>query len=238
MTNTLQARYGLKTDQYSSHRQIANWLKLYKARAIPDRPCVVYDIGCAQGLIGQLLPPAEFILFGIDADPVAIRQAALLYRQVVLADIEAQMPAKFSDPPDVMVLADVLEHTRNPTDCLKNLCRAYLDPRARVIISLPNIAHLYIRLSLLTERFEYTDRGLLDRTHLRFFTMASALKMIRECKIDVERVATTPAPLPLVNPLFAEGRLLWPFHQLNAALAGIFKTLLGYQIIVYGVFQP
>jgi hypothetical protein len=107
-----------------------------------------------------------------------------------------------------------------------------------VIISLPNIAHLYIRLSLLTERFEYTDRGLLDRTHLRFFTMASALKMIRECKIDVERVATTPAPLPLVNPLFAEGRLLWPFHQLNAALARIFKTLLGYQIIVYGVFQP
>ena len=231
-------RYSLKTDRYSSHRQIADWLGRYQAQAMPDRACVVYDIGCAQGILGQLLDTSHFMLFGVDADQTAVMQARLIYRDVMHADIENLRPFSFPHPPDVMVLADVLEHTREPERCLDHLCRACLTPQARVILSLPNVAHLYYRLALLVGRFEYAERGPLDRTHLRFFTLSSAVKLAQACGVSVNQVAVTPVPLPLLNPLFEEGRPLWPLYYLQAMLARLFKTVLGYQVIIYGSYCP
>jgi 2-polyprenyl-3-methyl-5-hydroxy-6-metoxy-1,4-benzoquinol methylase len=231
-------RYSLKTDRYSSHRQIADWLRRYKMQTMPDRACVVYDIGCAQGILGQLLDPDHFILFGVDADPAVAMQARSIYRDVMVADIEKSPPFSFPHPPDVMVLADVLEHTRDPECCLDYLCRACLAPKARVIVSLPNVAHLYYRLALLVGRFEYIERGPLDRTHLRFFTLSSAIKLAQACGVSVNQVAVTPVPLPLLNPLFEEGRPLWPLYYLQVMLARLFKTVLGYQVIMYGSYCP
>jgi 2-polyprenyl-3-methyl-5-hydroxy-6-metoxy-1,4-benzoquinol methylase len=210
----------------------------YQAQTDSRRACVIYDIGCAQGFLGQLLPPADFRLFGVDAVPAAVEAARPFYRVVQQADIESPLRFAFPEPPDVLVLADVLEHTRQPADCLTHLCQQYLPVGARVIISVPNVAHFYVRFSLLLGRFEYTERGLLDKTHLQFFTRASALRLARACGIAVETVRVTPTPLPLVNPLFGEGRLLWPVHQLNAACSRWFPTLLGYQTILYGIYQP
>jgi 2-polyprenyl-3-methyl-5-hydroxy-6-metoxy-1,4-benzoquinol methylase len=231
-------RYSLKADRYSSHSRIAAWLISHKAQTMPDRKCVVYDIGCAQGILGQLLDPNDFWMFGVDSEWAALAQARLIYQAVMHADIENRPTFGFPEPPDVMVLADVLEHTREPAQCLGWLCHTYLAPRTPVVISLPNVAHAYLRLSLLAGRFEYTERGLLDRTHLRFFTLASALRLVRSCGIEVNRVAATPVPLPLVNSLFEEGRPLWLLHRLNAACARLFKTLLAYQVIVYGTYHP
>lgn len=236
--STENLRYSLKQDRYSSHSQIAHWLKRYKAQTIPGRPCVIYDIGCAQGLLGQLLEPDNFVMFGVDADMTAVQQVGLIYQKAVHADIEGPLTFSFPQPPDVLVLADVLEHTREPAHCLDRLCRTYLTPGTVVVISLPNVAHLYVRLSLLMGRFEYTERGILDRTHFHFFTLASALRLVQGCGITVNQVAATPVPLALVNPLFEEGRLLWPLHHLQANLAQFFKTLLGYQVIIYGVYNP
>jgi hypothetical protein len=199
-------RYSLKTDRYSSHRQIADWLRRYKMQAMPDRACVVYDIGCAQGILGQLLDPGDFMLFGVDADPAVVMQARSIYRGVMCADIENSPPFSFPHPP--------------------------------VIVSLPNVAHLYYRLALLVGRFEYAERGPLDRTHLRFFTLRSALKLVQACGVSVNQVAVTPIPLPLLNPLFEEGRPLWLLYYLQAILARLFKTVLGYQVIIYGSYCP
>jgi 2-polyprenyl-3-methyl-5-hydroxy-6-metoxy-1,4-benzoquinol methylase len=183
LTRTL--RYTLKTDRFSSHSQIADWLKRYKAQVMPDRLCIVYDIGCAQGMLGQLLEPGDFVLYGVDSEIAAVEQARLTYRDVIHADIESGSIFAFPEPPDVLVLADVLEHTRDPWQRLDHLCQTYLSPGTRVVISLPNIAHLYLRLSLLAGRFEYTERGLTDRTHLRFFTLTSALRLVQQCNIVV-----------------------------------------------------
>jgi hypothetical protein len=165
-------------------------------------------------------------------------QARSIYRGVMCADIENSPPFSFPHPPDVMVLADVLEHTRDPERCLDHLCRACLAPQARVIVSLPNVAHLYYRLALLAGRFEYAERGPLDRTHLRFFTLRSAIELAQACGVFVDQVAVTPIPLPLLNPLFEEGRPLWPLYYLQVMLARLFKTLLGYQVIIYGSYCP
>lgn len=231
-------RYTLKTDRYSSHSQIARWLIRHKARHLPERACVVYDIGCAQGFLGQILPARDFELYGVDSEAGAVEGARPFYTQVQRADIEGALTFTFPKPADVLVLADVLEHTRRPAECLAALCRRFLSSGARVVISLPNIAHLYVRLSLLLGRFNYAERGLLDRTHLQFFTRAAALQLARDCGLDVEETAATPVPLPLVNPAFAEGQPLWPLHQLNALSAQAWPTLLGYQIILYGLYRP
>ncbi len=234
----MSSPYQLKTDRYSSHSQMAQWLIQQRAKTTPLRPWVIYDIGCADGFLGQLLKEADFKLYGVDYEPTAVAAARPYYAMTQTADIEGALTFAFPEPPEVLVLADVLEHTRAPVDCLTRLCERYLPAGARVIISLPNIAHLYVRLSLLLGRFEYTERGLLDRTHLQFFTRASALRLARQCHIQVTEVAVTPTPLPLVAPVFAEGQPLWPLHQLNAWWARRWSTLFGYQHILYGIYQP
>ena len=108
-------RYSLKPDPYSSHEQIAALAAALSAAALARGVLgVVYDIGCAQGLLGQLLPSADFTLYGVDSDPASVELARTTYRAVWLADIEQPPTFHFPEPADVMILADVLEHTREP----------------------------------------------------------------------------------------------------------------------------
>ena len=86
--------------------------------------------------------------------------------------------------------------------------------------------------------FEYSNKGILDRTHLRFFTMRSALRLCKECSIKLISVRVTPVPLPIIHPIFSEGSLLFCLHRLNAFLSNIFKSLLGYQFILEGIYEP
>jgi hypothetical protein len=110
-------------------------------------------------------------------------------------------------------------------------------PGTPIVISLPNVAHLYVRLKLLLGRFDYAARGICDETHLRFFTRASAMRLIASCGITIDQVAATPVPLPLLNARFQPDRALWPVHQAQAAAARWFKSIFGYQIIVYGRYR-
>jgi hypothetical protein len=154
------------------------------------------------------------------------------------ADIEQPPFPEFPQLPDVLVLADVLEHTRYPEICLRNLVEKYLPSGGRVIVSVPNIANIFMRWSLLWGQFDYTERGILDRTHFRFFTHRSIFKLFQSVGLDADQLAPTPIPLPLVNPIFDDGHLLWFLHQVNALVARLFPTLFGYQIILYGSYTP
>ena len=233
-----EERYMLKRDRYSSHAQIAAWLRAFRARR-PDRAeCAVLDIGCARGFLGFWLSGPEFYLMGVDNDAGALADIHPNYRQTVQADIESLPALDLDRRPDVMVLADVLEHCRDAAEVLTSLCRGHLAPGAAVVISLPNIAHLHVRLSLLLGRFDYADRGLLDRTHLRFFTFRTAWDLCTRCAIHVEQIAVTPTPLPLIDPGFAEGGPLHALHRVNFWATRVFKRLLGYQFIFFGTYQP
>jgi hypothetical protein len=97
---------------------------------------------------------------------------------------------------------------------------------------------LYVRLSILLGRFNYAERGILDRTHVRFYTLSTALDLCRKCGIVVQQVAVTPTPLPLVNLAFAEGHRLFGVHRFNAWLARQARHIFGYQFILFGAYQP
>lgn len=107
------------------------------------------DVGAADGYLAELLTRRGF----------------------EVTCLERELPP-LDDPFDVIICADVLEHLSDPARVLASLLR-YLGRDGLVIVSVPNIAHLWVRLQLLIGRFDYTDRGILDRTHLRFFTRKS-----------------------------------------------------------------
>jgi 2-polyprenyl-3-methyl-5-hydroxy-6-metoxy-1,4-benzoquinol methylase len=230
-------RYTLKPDRYSSHAQIAQWLNQHSASALPNRECVVLDVGCAHGFLGHWLAAPDFYLIGIDNNPDFLGELHPNYQQKISADIEADEAFALNRQPDVLVLADVLEHCRRPEEVLQRLCHRYLLPGASVIISLPNVAHWYMRLTLLMGRFEYAERGLLDRTHLRFFTLKTASEFCRQNGIAIQEIHATPTPLPLIHPAFAEGQPLARLQTLNGQVTRWFKTWLGYQFIFFGKYH-
>jgi SAM-dependent methyltransferase len=115
----------------------------------------------------------------VEIDPSAepiLRQSA---QQVIIGDLddprtlEPLGDSRF----DVVLASDVLEHLKDPLRCLRQATQ-FVAPGGRVILSIPNFAHADIRLSLLAGNFEYADMGLLDRTHIKFFTRRSLENLI------------------------------------------------------------
>src|SRR5207244_461166 len=91
--------------------------------------------------------------------------------------------------------------------------------------------NIVIRLSLLAGRFDYCDRGILDRTHLRFFTLSSLRKMMQEASYRVLEVVPTPLPFQLVTSIM-EHKIFVPFHEAHYLLVRLWKTLFAYQFVV------
>lgn len=229
--------YTLKGDRFSSHSQIATLLQK-AAKHNANQLYVVLDVGCAAGFLRSFLPAPDFYLIGVERDTKFVAQARQHYDEVYQAELTPKLLLPLNQQPQAVVFADILEHLPEPAAALTHVLQHHVAPGTRVIISLPNVAHLYVRLSLLVGRFDYTDRGILDRTHLRFFTMHNAQSLCAECGIRIKSLAVTPMPLPLVHPIFGEGQMLFSLHRFNAFLANTFKTLLGYQFILEGVYEP
>ena len=108
---------------------------------------------------------------------------------------------KFRENPGREATKPFLEHLEDPTKLLCD-CKRVLKPNGRLFISLPNIANITIRTMLLMGRFEYTQQGILDRTHLRFFTRQSAKQLIEGSgyKILLEQAAVIPLERALGLP--------------------------------------
>lgn len=139
----------------------------------------VLDLGTGTGALGQYLSTTlNCIVDGAEYDTGQARQAAPFYRNLPVADLEkTELAALFSEGYDYIVCADVLEHLKNPGNVVSQL-PALLKPDGRILLSIPNIAHAGVIAELLTGEFRYRPEGLLDATHLRFFTRKSLLEFL------------------------------------------------------------
>ncbi len=142
---------------------------------IPLDADVVLDIGCHKGALGaayRLRNPRARVL-GVDNDIAAVHVAAARLTEAACIDIETD-PLPFEVPGgyDCIIYGDVLEHLRDPWRLMRNHA-ALLSPRGVMLICVPNAAHWSVPLKLLTGTFDYEDQGVLDRTHLRWFTAAT-----------------------------------------------------------------
>jgi 2-polyprenyl-3-methyl-5-hydroxy-6-metoxy-1,4-benzoquinol methylase len=156
----------------------------------------VLDVGCASGYLARALGERGCRVSGVEFDPAAAQEAAPALEKIVVGDLdEIDLPAEFAGSQfDVVVFGDVLEHLRNPLPLLRSV-RGMLAPGGAVVISVPNIAHGDVRLSLLQGRFDYRDLGLLDSTHIRFFTRESLRSFLEDAGFIAVDVQTTTADL-------------------------------------------
>ena len=215
-------RYELKDDPHSSHGIIV-------ARLGEGRGRRVLDVGAADGFLGEQLALRGWRVTAVERDPALAERARARGHEVVLADLEHGLPA-LAGSFDAAVYGDVLEHLSDPLPVLRGLNRA-LAPGAMVVVSVPNVAHVWVRLSLLVGRFDYEDRGILDRTHLRYFTRRSFLEMLARADLSVRELVATPAPLPLVVPARWHGAWLGAAQALGAVAARGWKGGLAYQFV-------
>lgn len=216
-------RYVLKPDPHSSHSIILAWLGEGRGRRI-------LDVGAADALVGRRLTEHGWRVTGIEGDPALAQAGAPYCERMITANLNREVP-EVQGPFDAILYGDVLEHLIDPLRVLVELNRS-LVPDGFVIVSVPNIAHLYIRLLLLLGRFDYLDRGILDNTHLRFFTARSLRALLDDAGLVVERFSATPAPLYQVLPERWHKRWVAVTHTINAAIARNLPRVLGYQFIV------
>lgn len=142
----------------------------------------VLDIGCGSGSLGQYLcSKLACHVDGITYSAEEARLAQESYRTVWVFNLESEadqldlIDTKY----DFVICADILEHLRNPDEILSK-CRALLAEDGDLLISIPNVGYGGVIASLLQGRFPYADEGLLDRTHVRFFTHSSAIELIEQ----------------------------------------------------------
>jgi len=211
-----------QSDVYSSHSLILEFAGQGNGKRL-------LDVGAAHGYLAGALRSQGFQVTGIEADPVLGKEAANHCDEFFLLDLDEPLPS-FSKPFDVMVFGDVLEHLKDPASVLREFVENLRDD-GTVIVSLPNVANIYVRLNLLFGRFDYQDRGLLDRTHLHFFTRKSFRRFMNEAGLEINHLIATPIPLPIVVPRQHQGRLFQALHAANACLARKWQTLFGYQFV-------
>jgi 2-polyprenyl-3-methyl-5-hydroxy-6-metoxy-1,4-benzoquinol methylase len=220
--------YQDKISEWSSHSLIAGFL-----RALPPQSKVL-DVGTASGTLARMCQGRSLRLFGIEPNETWAQMASPLYEKMWVTSI-TDIVADFITGYKAVVLADILEHLPDPQVVLQRLVNAQ-SSGSLFLISVPNIANIWIRLNLLFGRFDYTDRGILDRTHLHFFTRKTLIAMVKETGLEIVSIQVTPIPLELISAFFTTAPGKW-IHTVWAAVTKLFPTLLGYQFIV-GARKP
>lgn len=159
----------------------------YIIKAISENS-VVLDVGCSYGYLGEwLIKNKNCQVYGIDIDKEAVAYVKErgYYKDVFNLDLDYPEKTKdefdrFADIKEIfdfVICADVLEHLKQPTEALEFIV-SKLKLGGQALISIPNIAHMDIILNLLESKFNYSELGILDNTHLRFFTKKSFIEWI------------------------------------------------------------
>ena len=163
-------------DTNNTHSIIASYVK-------ENASCL--DVGCGAGYLGDLLAQRKCFIDGIEIDSKARKKSLSkkIYNEIYDFSIEDSEDEKsknfFEDKKkyDYIIFADVLEHTVNPANVIIKFSKK-LVKNGKILISVPNIAHLDIIRGLINKTFNYNKIGILDNTHLRFFTKSSFCQMV------------------------------------------------------------
>jgi 2-polyprenyl-3-methyl-5-hydroxy-6-metoxy-1,4-benzoquinol methylase len=192
------------------------------------------EVGTATGYLTSEMVKRGCVVTGIEQDPEMAKIAEQHCAKMIVGDVE-NLDLSGLGTYDAIILGDVVEHLRNPREFLQKTGKL-LNKGGKILISLPNVANIWVRLNLLFGRFNYSRVGILDETHLRFFTLETSKKIARDSGLEVISTNVTPIPLPLILPSTSEGRPLSFLHALNWGITKLRKTLFGYQFIL--ICQP
>lgn len=208
--------YESKVDDYFSaaRKEILDLMPVFSDR--------VLEIGCGSGQTLELIKHLKLCekTVGIELFEQAAQNARTRADEVHHLDIEKdELPSDLGQF-DLILILDVLEHLIDPWAVLHRIQSSHLKPGGKIIISLPNARHFTCVIPLLLNGdFNYQERGILDKTHLRFFTRKSGIKMLHDAGLSIEKVKCTSLDKSLNS------------GKLNALTFGIFSEFLTSQFI-------
>src|SRR4051794_16697392 len=137
----------------------------------------ILDVGCGAGRLAKHISLLGAEVVGVERHPEAASLARKYCKRVIEQDLDSSSLLARDDLFDVMIFADVLEHLVEPDALLKRLA-PNLAPNGFILVSLPNIAYYKMRFGLLRGHFDYEPSGIMDRSHLRFFTRQTAMQLL------------------------------------------------------------
>ena len=172
----------------------------------------VIEFGCSTGYVSKVLKERGCYVVGVEVDPEAAEKAREVCDLVIVGDLdELDLAGELGGTTfDVGLFGDILEHLKYPQRALIQT-RRLLAPGGYVVVSVPNIAHVSIRLALLKGEFDYEEMGILDDTHLKYYTRKSVVDLLEGCgymvdeldwteqRIAESRLRETLDPLGLAN---------------------------------------
>jgi 2-polyprenyl-3-methyl-5-hydroxy-6-metoxy-1,4-benzoquinol methylase len=212
--------YDFKEGEGSSHTVLLDMLS-----DVP--PGRVLDLGSSGGRLAERLRKLGHHVTGVDGIEVdGVRDRV---DEFVLGDLEHGIPASVGSGFDVVIAADVIEHVTHPSRLLRQMADVVAGT-GEILISTPNIGHWYPRVRVASGMFDYDRRGILDETHLRFFSRRSLLRAVRASGIEVLEMRYTGLPFDVLSsgntlPSRTAGRV-------DRFLVKLRPTLFGYQFIV------
>ncbi len=215
--------YTFKPESLSSHSLLL--------RAFPDRGegRRVLDLGGGEGYLSAELAKRGFTVVCVAA-PGTVARGFPEDIEIIEADLDLDPPA-LDGSFDYALCGDVLEHLRRPDKTLAWI-RSLLGVEGRLVASLPNSGHAWVRWNVLWGRFPKDDRGLFDRTHLHFFTLAGWRELFTAAGFQLESIEPTTTPVGLMLPQWRHSAPVRAAETLAYILARLRKTLFAYQFVV------
>ncbi len=164
----------------------------------------ILDVGCAEGkMASELKERNKAEVWGIEIVKDAAQKAQKKLDNVLIGPVEEQIPKLPEEYFDSIIFADVLEHLVNPEKVLKEI-KSKLKDDGEIVVSLPNVRHWSVIVSLLDGSFDYADFGILDRTHLRFFTLKTASKMFANAGFEIKSLSASIVKFDIPKSLLVE----------------------------------
>ena len=229
-------RGGANLDPYFLHRRDEI------ISAVPGSALTVLDIGCGGGMLGKALKELHEgrRVVGIELNVEAAAYARKYLDSVYQADVESFDPPFSEGEFDCIVFADILEHLKNPWTLVKEYAQ-FLKPGGKVVTSIPNVRYLGILRDLIQlGQWEYQSEGILDRTHLRFFTRKQFEGLLRDADVQIESVRYLPGERDVVE-LRVEGTehtLSYGTLSINHVTENQLEEMRAYQIVFVGTYVP
>lgn len=178
----MSKRYNINGHPFHTHKMVVDLILVGSK---------VLDIGCASGYMARELNKKKCEVWGVDGDKDALKEAKKYCKETELVNLDQveaiNFPKKYFD---YIILLDVIEHLCYPEKILKIL-RPHLKKGGRIIISVPNIAHASMRWSLFMGKFDYTETGLMDKTHVHFYTKSTFEKALEQHGFEIVEILPT-----------------------------------------------
>ena len=182
-------------------------------KSIAKENAYILDIGCGAGDNARILESFGHKIDGITLSLSEQMKAEKFCREVIIHNLENGLPEKLKNNKyDYIICSHVLEHIAFPANLLKDIYELALKNKSKVIIMLPNIMYYKTRLKLIKGDFEYTHDGIMDYTHLRWYTLKSAKNLFQQYGFIVQ-VARVDGFLPFHSVVQKTGTNLYKFMK-------------------------